>query len=104
MIKKSQGKVLRPQSGHIVLTRRLLDGYSWGFFLCNEQKKKEGKKLKLFIQLNHILFLLVLGNNLSNSLPSRALKIFTLAIEIPHEGHVTGGSLKKALKCYGAFG
>ncbi len=36
---KSNGEVLRLQSGHMVLTRLLLDGYSWGLFLLNEHKK-----------------------------------------------------------------
>lgn len=31
------------------------------------------------------------------------MKTVTPGVEIPHEGHVTGGSLEKALKCYSRF-
>lgn len=52
-------EVLRLQSGHMVLTRLFLDGYSRGLFLRNEHKKL--KKGGWVLQLNHFLFLLCLG-------------------------------------------
>lgn len=33
--------MLRLQSGHMALTRLLLDGYSWGLFPCNEYKAEK---------------------------------------------------------------
>lgn len=80
--------MLRLQSGHMFLTRLLLDGYSWGLFPHNEHKKLKGGGIS---QLNHILCVLWLGVSFSNGLPSRAL-----GTDMPHEGHVT----EKALKCY----
>lgn len=81
-------KVLRLQSSHIVLTRLLLDGYSWGLFLHTDQKRG------WVSQLSHNLWLP--GDTFCNSFNFQSTaNHHTVGIEMPHKSHVTGGSPEK---------
>lgn len=60
--------MLRLQSGHMVLTRSLLDGYSGGLFQCNKRKKKRQRGVG-YLTESHFVFPQVRGLPLVAYLP-----------------------------------